>query len=228
MPTVKIVSYNVHRAIGRDRRCEPERILGVLREIDADVVALQEVEARDSGADMLSWLGERAGFEAIAGTTLVRHDGHFGNGILTRLPIHSTHLCDLSWRGREPRGAIAADLEVGKSPLRVVATHLGLRPAERRDQVQRLIKLFTDAPRERAVLLGDLNEWFLWGRPLRRLHRYFKHTPHVATFPARMPFLALDRIWTHPRSLLKRINVHVTPLSRVASDHLPLVATLEV
>jgi endonuclease/exonuclease/phosphatase family metal-dependent hydrolase len=228
MPTVRIASYNVHRAIGRDRRCMPQRILDVLREIDADVVALQEVEARDAGADMLSWLGEKTGFQAIAGTTLVRHDGHFGNGLLTRLPVKSSTLCDLSWRGREPRGAIAADLHVGRSPLRVVATHLGLRPAERRDQVQRLIKLFTDAPRERAVLLGDLNEWFLWGRPLRRLHRYFKHTPHVATFPSRMPLLALDRIWTHPRSILKHIGVHATPLARVASDHLPLVATLEV
>ncbi|MEO7744584.1 MAG: endonuclease/exonuclease/phosphatase family protein [Usitatibacter sp.] len=228
MPTVRIASYNVHRAIGRDRRCVPQRILDVLHEIDADVVALQEVEAGDGRADMLAWLGEKTGYRSIAGTTHIRHDGHFGNGLLTRLPVHSTMLCDLSWRGREPRGAIAADLEVGASPLRVVATHLGLRPAERRDQVQRLIKLFTDAPRERAVLLGDLNEWFLWGQPLRRLHRYFQHTPHVATFPSRAPFLALDRIWTHPRSLLKRISVHATPLARVASDHLPLVATLEV
>ena len=228
MADIRIASYNVHRAIGRDRRCKPERILEVLREIDADVVALQEVEARDAGADMLAWLGEKTGFTAIAGTTLIRHDGHYGNGLLTRLPVHSKTLCDLSWRGREPRGAIAADLEVGSHLLRVVATHLGLRPAERRDQVQRLFKLFTDAPRERAVLLGDLNEWFLWGRPLRRLHRYFKHTPHVATFPARMPFLALDRVWTHPRSLLKRLTVHTTPLARVASDHLPLVATIEV
>jgi endonuclease/exonuclease/phosphatase family metal-dependent hydrolase len=228
MPALKIVSYNVHRAIGRDRRCMPQRILDVLNEIDADVVALQEVEARDSGADMLAWLGERTGYAAIAGTTLIRHDGHFGNGILTRLPIRDQSLCDLSWRGREPRGAIAVDLEVGGDPLRVVATHLGLRPAERRDQVQRLIKLFTDVPRERAVLLGDVNEWFLWGRPLRRLHRYFKETPSIATFPSALPVFALDRVWTHPRSLLKRLRVHSTPLSRMASDHLPLVATLEV
>jgi endonuclease/exonuclease/phosphatase family metal-dependent hydrolase len=94
--------------------------------------------------------------------------------------------------------------------------------------VQRLIKLFTDAPKDKAVLLGDLNEWFLWGRPLRRLHRYFKQTPHVATFPSGLPFLALDRVWTHPRSLLKRIGVHRTPLARVASDHLPLIAEVEV
>jgi endonuclease/exonuclease/phosphatase family metal-dependent hydrolase len=229
MAAIEIVSYNVHRAIGRDRRFSPQRILDVLAEIDADVIALQEVEAHDSGADMLAWLGEQTGFAAIAGTTLLRHDGHYGNGLLTRLPIRDKTLCDLSWRGREPRGAIAADLDVdGAEPLRIVATHLGLRPAERRDQVTRLIKLFTDVPRERAVLLGDLNEWFLWGRPLRRLHRYFKQTPHVATFPSFLPVLALDRVWTHPRSLLTRLRVHSSPLARVASDHLPLVATIEV
>lgn len=228
MAALKIVSYNVHRAIGRDRRCMPQRILEVLNEIDADVVALQEVEASDIGAGMLAWLGEKTGCTTIAGTTVIRREGHYGNGLLTRLPVRATTLCDLSWRGREPRGAIAADLAVGGEPLRVVATHLGLRPAERRDQVTRLIRLFTDVPRARAVLLGDLNEWFLWGRPLRRLHRYFKATPSVATFPAMLPLLALDRVWTHPRSLLKRIRAHTSPLARVASDHLPLVVTLEV
>ena len=228
MAGLTIVSYNVHRAIGRDRRCEPDRILGVLREIGGDIVALQEVEAGDTGAEMLAWLAKQTGFHHVAGTTLIRHDGHYGNGILSRMPITHSTLCDLSWRGREPRGAIAADIDVGHDTIRVVATHLGLRPAERRDQVQRLIKLFTDVPRDKAVLLGDLNEWFLWGRPLRRLHRYFKHTPHVPTFPSRAPFLALDRVWTHPRTLLKRLRVHATPLARVASDHLPLVATIEV
>ncbi|HET7731238.1 MAG TPA: endonuclease/exonuclease/phosphatase family protein [Usitatibacter sp.] len=228
MPALRVVSYNVHRAIGRDRRTAPQRILDVLREIDADIVALQEVEARDGGADMLAWLGEQTGFAAIPGTTLVRHDGHYGNGILTRYPVASIAHCDLSWRGREPRAAIAADLRLNGEILRFVATHLGLRPAERRDQVTRLLKLFTDRPYGKAILVGDLNEWFLWGRPLRRLHRYFESTPAVASFPSGMPFLALDRIWTHPRSMLRSLTVHRTPLARVASDHLPLVATLEV
>lgn len=228
MKTIRIASYNVHRAIGRDRRTDPERILGVLKEIDADVLALQEVEAHDDGGDMLEWLGKRTGFHAIAGTTLLRHDGHFGNGLLTRCPVKGKRLCDLSWRGREPRGAIAADLDCGGKALRVVATHLGLRPAERRDQVQQLLHLFRERPHDPSVLLGDLNEWFLWGRPLRRLHRHFRSTPSLATFPAGLPVFALDRIWAHPRSMLRRLEVHKTPLARHASDHLPLVATLEI
>lgn len=227
MATLRIASYNVHRAIGGDGRHSPARILEVLREIDADVVALQEVEARDGGADMLEWLGRECGMRSIPGTTLVRHDGHFGNGVLTRLPVERVVHCDLSWRGREPRAAIALDLHHGDSPLRFVATHLGLRPAERRDQVTRLLKLFTDLPYDRAVLVGDLNEWFLWGRPLRRLHRYFSETPALPTFPSRLPVLALDRVWTHPRAMLRSLAVHRSALARVASDHLPLVATCE-
>jgi endonuclease/exonuclease/phosphatase family metal-dependent hydrolase len=227
MPDIRLASYNVHRAIGTDGRCDPYRILGVLQEIDADVIALQEVEAQDSGGDMLEWLSKETGFRAIAGTTLRRHDGIYGNGLLTRLHVKGIDLVDLSWRGREPRGAIAANLEVeGGSHLRVVATHLGLRPAERREQVERLLELFTWHPEDRGVLVGDLNEWFLWGRPLRHLHEYFDATPARATFPSRHPVFALDRIWTHPGSMLRRIEVHDSPLARVASDHRPLVATL--
>jgi phospholipase D1/2 len=109
-----------------------------------------------------------------------------------------------------------------------VATHLGLRPAERREQVECLVKLFTWHPQDYAVLVGDLNEWFLWGRPLKRLHRYFDETPARATFPSRMPVLALDRLWAHPGSILRGLKAHDSALARVASDHLPLVAMLEM
>jgi endonuclease/exonuclease/phosphatase family metal-dependent hydrolase len=136
---------------------------------------------------------------------------------------------DLSWREREPRGAISADLDFGSGRLlKVVATHLGLRPAERREQVERLLQLFTWHEQERAVLMGDLNEWFLWGRPIKKLHEYFDATPAVATFPSGKPILALDRMWTHPRSILRGLKAHVSPLARAASDHLPLVAEIEL
>lgn len=228
MATLRLASYNVHRGIGRDRKFIPERILGVIEEIQPDVIALQEVEAHDSGGDMLAWLGQKTGYQAIAGTTLKRHDGHYGNGMLSRCPIQSKSICDLSWRRREPRGAIAADVDCGGRVLRVVATHLGLRPAERREQVERILRLFSWKEDDRAVLMGDLNEWFLWGRPLRHLHRYFDETPALATFPSSHPMLSLDRFWAHPGSILKKLAVHKTPLARLASDHLPLVATLEL
>ena len=126
---LRLASYNVHRAIGRDRRCEPQRILDVIREIDPDVVALQEVEAHDSGGDMLAWLARETGMCAIAGTTLRRHDGSYGNGLLTRCEVKAIELVDLSFPKREPRGAIAADLQLDDTgSLRIVATHLAFAP----------------------------------------------------------------------------------------------------
>ena len=228
MGSLRLVSYNIHGGVGRDRRFNERRILEVLRETEADAIALQEVENTKHGLDVLKWLGSELGFHHVAGATLVRTDAHYGNGLLARCPIQETSLLDLSWRGREPRGAISAQIDCDGQRLHIVATHLGLRPAERREQVTRLINLFRQNPSERAVLLGDLNEWFLWGRPLRRLHRFFERTPCPPTFPSRMPCLSLDRVWTHPRSMLKSLTVHKSAAARVASDHLPLIATLEM
>jgi endonuclease/exonuclease/phosphatase family metal-dependent hydrolase len=77
------------------------------------------------------------------------------------------------------------------------------------------------------VLLGDLNEWLLWGQPLRWLHAYFKETPAPATFPARFPLFALDRVWVRPRSALVHLAANASELARRASDHLPITAVLE-
>jgi len=74
-------------------------------------------------------------------------------------------------------------------------------------------------------VMGDLNEWYLWGRPLRWLHAKFAVTRTPPTFPARRPMLKLDRIWAHPTSALQSLKAHRSALARVASDHLPLVAT---
>ncbi len=225
---IKIASYNVHGGIGRDRRCSPERIRDVIREIDPDVIALQEVDSAASGIDMFEWLAGETGLTAIAGKTLLRRDAHYGNLMLARCPVDAFELLDLTWSGREPRGAIAADIQCDGQRVHVVATHLGLRPAERRAQVERLLRLFTDTGTDREVLMGDLNEWYLWGRPLKHLRTYFDACPAPATFPARHPLFALDRIYVSPRSMLKEITVHRSALARLASDHLPVVATLEM
>ena len=227
MGRLRIASYNIHCGIGWDGRFNEQRILDVLNEIDADVIALQEVESRASGIDMLEWLSKRTGFHAVAGTTLLRADGQYGNGLLARCPVVRTRIVDLTYGRREPRGAISADLECQGERIRVVATHLGLRPAERREQVEQLLKLFRESPDDRALLLGDLNEWFLWGRPLRKLHHYFREAPSPPTFPAVFPILKLDRLWGHPASIVRRVSVHASRKARFASDHLPLVAELD-
>ncbi len=228
MGAFRVATYNIHCGIGRDGRFSERRILEVLREMDVDVVALQEVESRASGIDMLGWLAKETGFHAVFGTTLLRADGHYGNGLLARCPIRHIENLDLSFPRCEPRNAIVADVECEGETLRVVATHLGLRPAERREQIRRLLPMFRKRSDQPAVLAGDVNEWFLWGRPLRWLHRYFAETPALRTFPAWRPLLSLDRIWAHPGSLLGGLRVHDSPTARKASDHLPLVATLNL
>jgi endonuclease/exonuclease/phosphatase family metal-dependent hydrolase len=224
--TVKLASYNIHGGVGRDGRCVPRRIVQVLQEIDADVVALQEVESSTSGFDMLGYLQDETGLQAVSGPTLMRPDTEYGNGLLTRYPIASVKRIDLSINGYEPRGALDVELMAAGVALRVVATHLGLRPSERREQIQRLLLSFEKDRPLTSVLMGDINEWFLWGRPLRWLHRHFDPTPARATFPAWCPLFALDRIWAHPRSCLSGFGVHSTALARIASDHLPATAEM--
>jgi len=135
-------------------------------------------------------------------------------------------LHDLSVEGREPRGAIEVSLGADAAPLRVLATHFGLAPWERRAQARRVLALVNSARAPLEVLLGDLNEWFLWGRPLRWLHRDFAPTPAPPTWPARFPVFALDRLWVRPRGALAALARHDSPAARAASDHLPLRAEL--
>jgi endonuclease/exonuclease/phosphatase family metal-dependent hydrolase len=227
---VTLASYNIHIGLGRDGRLAPERIASVVQELKADVVALQEVPLGSRRFNMPSYLRKAIDYEVVPGPTIVDPlRGDFGNALLTRRRVLSSCQIDLSVEGREPRCALDVTLACGADTLRVAATHLGLQPAERRAQVTKLLAALSGTPASRAtILLGDLNEWFLWGRPLRWLHRHFEETPAPATFPAGLPLLALDRIWVKPRHLLRRLFVHASPLARVASDHLPVVAQLQL
>jgi endonuclease/exonuclease/phosphatase family metal-dependent hydrolase len=112
--------------------------------------------------------------------------------------------------------------------LDIATTHLGLRPAERRRQVRRLLAVLETSRADVKILLGDLNEWFFWGRPLRWLERSFDPARAPVTYPAWRPWLALDRLWVAPPSALERMYAHDTRLSRRASDHLPLVGQLDL
>lgn len=224
---IRLATWNLHRCIGRDGLMSPERCAAVLQEIDADIIALQEVESRPGHAlDALAYLARKTACQAIPGMTMVKADTHYGNALLTRLPVAKVRRHDLSVARREPRAAVEAVLEPDRLRLQVIATHLGLRPAERREQVRRLLPLIDSKGCDLVVLAGDLNEWFLWGRPLRVLHRLFPGMPHRRTWPARLPLFSLDRIWVHPRRALHGLTVHRSTLASRASDHLPLVAEI--
>jgi endonuclease/exonuclease/phosphatase family metal-dependent hydrolase len=226
---MRIATYNIHRAIGSDGLENPGRIAAVLHELDGDIIALQEVGyASGTPGNALDYLGESIPARVIEGVTLQDERGHYGNAVLSRVPIHSVQLHDISVNGREPRGAIELSLQFNGIELQIIATHLGLRPGERRRQVERLITLLDASTVDVKLLLGDLNEWFLWGRPLRRLHRVFGRTRAPATFPARWPRFALDRFWVQPLAVLDRLRVHNSAAASLASDHLPLLAELYI
>ncbi|WP_341677692.1 endonuclease/exonuclease/phosphatase family protein [Niveibacterium sp. SC-1] len=219
-----VASYNVHGGVGPDGERSYARIADVLNEIDADIVALQEVPLGDSRAgNMLPVLAARTGMVAVEGPTIATERRRFGNAVLCRHPVLAVRNLDLSFSSWEARGALDADIECHGQRLRVVATHLGLLPGERRKQVRKLLSHF-DTDTMPVMLLGDLNEWFIWGRPLRWLAARFQKTPSPATFPSRWPVFALDRIWFHPRERLVRVQAHATQLAQAASDHLPIVA----
>lgn len=222
-----IATYNIHGAIGCDGRFAPERVAGVLREIRADIIALQEVPLGGTHTpNVLSMLSKATGYKAAEGPACNTHERRYGNAVLSRYPILSMRAIDLSFGSREPRGALDADVDCHGHLLRVIATHLGLRPAERRDQIQRLLEKF-DTDEMPVILLGDLNEWFAWGKTLRLLVSHFQAVPAPSTFPSRWPLFALDRIWIRPRHRLVHVRVHDSPLARMASDHLPLIAHID-
>jgi endonuclease/exonuclease/phosphatase family metal-dependent hydrolase len=227
-----VASYNVHGGVGSDGQFSPERIAKVVAGIGADVIGLQEVHLGPGSFDMLEYLGQITGMHIVSGPTLTRPvHGEYGNALLTRHKVLAVRQLDLCVTGREPRGALDVVLDCGY-PLRVLATHLGLRPWERREQVAKLLQALTEDEGAEGVmatvLLGDINEWFLWGRPLRWLHAHFRSLPPRRTFPAQWPLLALDRIWVKPFSLVRRVRAYRSPQARLASDHLPLFADIGV
>ena len=226
---MRLATWNIHACIGSDGRFDPGRTAAVLCEMQADVIALQEVEHHAvEDSDLLDYFADATGMQAVSGPTLRRERRFYGNALLSRLPITDVNRVDLSMDRREPRGAIDATLQWRDRRLQVIATHLGLSPLERRRQVRKLLGLLEARRSACTVLMGDLNEWLLWGRPLRWLRRHFPPTRVLRTWPGRWPLFALDRIWVEPGGVLKRLWTHPGALAKRASDHRPLVADLRL
>jgi len=224
----RAATYNLHSCIGGDRRYDPERSLKVLQEIDADVLALQEVGGYlHNGVEQIQFFEERLGMQAVAGPNITRRGTQFGNAILVRGKIHESRTVDLNILPFEPRGAIDAVAETAAGPLRIIATHLGLFPRERRQQIDRLAAVLQRHHWPLTIFLGDFNIFGPERTVLRRIGAP-KRLPRLYSFPARLPLMSLDRIWTLPNASVVKLEVHRTSLSRIASDHLPVVAEIAV
>ena len=233
MIPVTVVSYNIHRGVGLDRRLDLDRIADVIAETAPDVVGLQEVirEAGGAAGDQVAYLAAALGMERVMGETRAHGTGTYGNAVLTRLPVLASARRDLSQGAREPRGCLRVDLDVKGTPLHVFNCHLGLALSERRKQLALLRRFVRDSARlvGPRVLVGDFNEWHRgpitrglrreFSSPMRRMRR---------THPAMFPLFALDRIYWDVELQGQEFHVHRSRLARVASDHLPVVGRLVV
>ena len=233
---VRIATYNIHRCRGMDRRTMPARVAEVLREMNADVVALQEViGAGPAGAGQAEEIGAALGMGWVM--TSVRHLRHnlFGNVILSRFPIVHHSQYDLSWRTCEPRACQRADLDIGASqPLHIYNVHLGTAVLERRYQATRLAAFVHDrrvtGPK---VILGDFNEW-MRGLATSTLSSLFEsidiyaHLQRRRTYPGIFPVLHLDHIYYEGRVEVRGMELVRSRTALMASDHLPLLANLRI
>jgi endonuclease/exonuclease/phosphatase family metal-dependent hydrolase len=233
---LRVVTYNIHKCRGMDRRIRPARIVEVLREIDADIIALQEVLSVPDSAheeDQAQYIARRLGMEHRLGENRKLKGGAYGNVVLSRLPIVAAYNYDISVVGRERRGCQRVDVALGGGQaLHVYNAHLGTSFFERRQQARRLLEaeiLSSDQIPGPRILLGDFNEWTR-GLASRLLSEHFRsadirlHLPGPRTYPGIWPLLHLDHIYFDRALELERASLHRGRTAMVASDHLPIVA----
>ncbi|CAM3154845.1 Endonuclease [Sphingomonas antarctica] len=227
---IKVASYNMRKGVGTDRLRRPERILDVLNEIDADVIALQEADRRFGAKEAA------LPPELIARCTPYRHVplsprdggiGWHGNAILVRRDIEITAHAHIDLPTIEPRGAVIADLEIAGAPFRVVGMHLDLSGLQRRRQARAIIDAVDTRDKMPVVLMGDLNEWTQTGGCLRDFAHSYRMAATGPSFHARRPMARLDRIMVGGGLKVTQAGVHHSLKTRHASDHLPIWAVVE-
>ena len=205
--------------------------MAVLDEVGADVAVLQEADRRFG--DRMSALPlpmiEQHGWQVVPVAQHPVGIGWHGNAILVRSPVEVLHQASLALPTLEPRGAILADLRHGGAAFRVVGMHLDLSGLARRRQARTILS--TIAAQDEAlptILAGDLNEWRRRLGVIRDFGREHHPAPLGASFPSWRPVGSLDRIFLCRQGALADCGVHHSPLARIASDHLPVWADVEL
>lgn len=227
---LKVASYNMRKAIGTDRRRSPERILQVLREVDADVVALQEADRRfGQRAAVLTphLLEEHSDWQSVGLGMRATSMGWHGNAILVRKAARILDCEQLHLPALEPRGAVVAEVAIGGINVRVVGMHLDLSGLWRRRQAATILAHVGASAQEMpTVMMGDLNEWTRAAGCLRDFGAAFRFAETGPSFHARRPIARLDRIMVSPGLRIAACGVHQSAAARIASDHLPIWAEL--
>jgi endonuclease/exonuclease/phosphatase family metal-dependent hydrolase len=247
--TTRIMTYNVHSCVGVDDRLDVARIAAVIAQSKPDIVALQELDVgrmRTGHVDQAHAIADRLGMGFHFGCALKVAEEQYGDAILTTLPMRLVKTGPLPTlarvRGLEPRGAIWVAIEVEPGvELQVINTHLGLVPLEQRAQAATLVGggwLGDQACADPRVLIGDFNATSRYAcykvltdglaDAQRELQRSGKRPRTVRTFPSRFPMLRIDHLFVSPRVEIVDVHAPATPLAKLASDHLPLVADIRI
>ena len=227
-PSVKVVSYNIHKAVGTDRRRNPLRILNVLNEIDADIVVLQEADRRFGkriSALPPVLIGNHTDYYPVP--LDVQHDsiGWHGNAILVRNGIAVEHHDIIHIPYLEPRGVVTATLRIADRRLAVFGMHLDLSGLWRNRQARAIAEMAQDIARELpTMLMGDLNEWRGNAGCFREFSRHFRILDCGRSFHSLRPLGKLDRIMHCSNLSALECGVHRSSLAIQASDHLPVWA----
>lgn len=222
-------SYNIHKAVGVDGRFDPDRIIAVLRELQADVIALQECDRRFGERESVlpKALLDDTPWRAADVARRPRSLGWHGNTLLVRRDIEVVDTEALHLPTLEPRGAVRADLAIEGRRIRVLGMHLDLSGLRRRDQVRAILRHCEDCSETcPTVLLGDFNQWGEGKRALRELRDSWQVLDTGKSFPSRQPIAPLDRIVASPEWQCREHRVHHSATATRASDHLPVVARL--
>jgi endonuclease/exonuclease/phosphatase family metal-dependent hydrolase len=232
---LKFASYNIHKAVGLDRRRDPERILAILREIDADVVALQETDRRFGLREAVlprHSILSHTPYQMVPLALTPDSMGWHGNALLVRKGFEVISAERIPLPTLEPRGAVCAELRVAGQLVRVVGMHLDLSGLHRRRQLRAVLahveraSLDKKGRSEPTVLMGDFNEWSARGGSLREFGRAWHVLAPGRSFPARRPLAQLDRIVVSRNWDMLAAGVHHSVLSARGSDHLPVYARL--
>lgn len=226
------VSYNIHKAVGLDRRRDPDRILAILNETGADVIALQEADRRFGRRQSvlpLAAIESHTPYRAVHLGMRPDSIGWHGNALLVRREIEVAEACVVPLPTLEPRGAIRADLVVAGRRLRVVGMHLDLSGLRRRQQVRSILAHVAECGEDcPTVLMGDFNEWARIGGAFHEIPRAWQLLAPGRSFPSRRPVAQLDRIVVSQDWRVVRCGVHHSALATRGSDHLPVWARLEL
>ena len=226
--SVRILTWNIHGAVGRNPRFDAHRVVELIDRWDPHVVALQEVDSRrekTAVGNPFEFLQKELGEHGIGAKSITTDDGDYGQMLVSRWPMSDTVVHDLSYQEREPRRAIASTIETPQGPLRVVATHLGLSIHERRDQARKLRDLACDTAYT-TVVIGDFNDWFWVGSVGSALSCDLQARTSFRTYPSWCPLLRLDRIYCRPGDAL--LASYTDRSARHISDHLPVIADVRV